>query len=235
MSDNFDPTKHMTKLQGKDYMEVAPRVAWFRSQHPKGKITTEFLAAGDYLITQATVYDNDGNLLAQGSATVRAWAKGGAPRDIEKAETAAIGRAMAFAGYGTLQAGEEINEGDHLADAPRQSSNGRKESEPIPQPVGSIIVDQCKYVDKKDGTGAILLYEHDDITVLDFSRDRLRKLGDKWQITVDQWQTSARDNAKAIKLLTPIRVSYETVFKDNGEVSYHRAVTIESAELAEAS
>ena len=41
----------------------------------------------------------------------------GFPDYIEKAETGAIGRALAMCGYGTLQA-PEFDEQDRLADAP---------------------------------------------------------------------------------------------------------------------
>jgi hypothetical protein len=41
----------------------------------------------------------------------------GFPDYIEKAETGAIGRALAMCGYGTLQA-PEFDEGERIADAP---------------------------------------------------------------------------------------------------------------------
>ena len=41
----------------------------------------------------------------------------GFPDYIEKAETGAVGRALAMCGYGTLQA-PEFDEGERLADAP---------------------------------------------------------------------------------------------------------------------
>ena len=183
MSEKFDPTKHMTKLQGKDYLEVAPRVAWFRSEHPQGRIATEFITAGDYLISQASIYNGDGNLLAQGSATVRAWAKGGAPRDIEKAETAAIGRALAFAGFGTLQAGEDISEGDHLADAPRQmdtQANGKKTRKMETR--GEIVLTSIGLKARDDGN-PFLTVEVDGKKYFSFTRQPFRDA----DILCDHW------------------------------------------------
>jgi hypothetical protein len=43
---------------------------------------------------------------------------------VEKAETRAIGRALAALGIGTQFVGEELSEGDHIADAPVAQGNG---------------------------------------------------------------------------------------------------------------
>lgn len=122
----FDPNKHITKIQGRDYIEVKWRIVWFRDENPQGRIATEIVIAGDTPIAvRASVIDGDGNHLADGMATIRqaegretrSW--GG--REIEKAETAAIGRALAHAGYGTQFTGEV--EGDYLADSPVDNGN----------------------------------------------------------------------------------------------------------------
>ena len=47
----------------------------------------------------------------------------GFPDYIEKAETGAVGRALAMCGYGTLQA-PEFDEGERIADAPIEKGNG---------------------------------------------------------------------------------------------------------------
>jgi len=108
----FDPKNKVTKMQGKDYLEVKWRMVWFRDEHPKGKIITELLTEG---IVKASVFDNDGNLMSTGHGTpkMQGVAKS---RPVEGAETAAIGRALAHAGYGTQFTDED--EGEHLADAP---------------------------------------------------------------------------------------------------------------------
>lgn len=109
----FDPKSKITKMQGKDYLEVKWRIAWFRDDHPKGSIITEMV---NETLCKATILDGDNRLLATGHGTpkMQGVAKS---RPYEGAETAAIGRALAHAGYGT-QFADELDEGDHLADAP---------------------------------------------------------------------------------------------------------------------
>lgn len=114
----FNAEKYMIPLKGKEYLPVAARVAWFREEHPQGCIATDLRSVGNTLFARAEIHVDD-VLIATGMASVRSgqnqvWNG----REIEKAETAAIGRALAAAGYGTLQAGEDLDEGDYLADSP---------------------------------------------------------------------------------------------------------------------
>lgn len=119
---SFDPTKHFLDLKGKKYLPVNARIAWFRDRNPAGGIQTSFEAVGDYVLARAHVVTAEGIIIASGSATVRPYAQGKDPRDIEKAETAAIGRALAVAGYGTMEAGDDLDENNHLADSPVQTT-----------------------------------------------------------------------------------------------------------------
>lgn len=111
----FDAKSKITKMQGKDYLEVKWRIAWFRDEHPKGAILTE-LASHDPVIVKATILDDDNRVMSTGFGTpkMQGVAK---TRPFEGAETAAVGRALAHAGYGT-QFTDEFDEGEHLADAP---------------------------------------------------------------------------------------------------------------------
>ena len=66
------------------------------------------------VVMKATITDNWGNVIATAR---KKETEAGFPDYIEKAETGAIGRALAMCGYGTLQA-PEFDEQDRLADAP---------------------------------------------------------------------------------------------------------------------
>lgn len=118
MTEKFDPTKKLTDLRGKQYLEVKWRLVWFRSEYPtNGAIVTEMVATDPAPIVRAQVLI-DGKIIATGygSANADGQKKVWTGREVEKAETAAIGRALAHAGFGTQFT--EDDEGDHLADSP---------------------------------------------------------------------------------------------------------------------
>jgi hypothetical protein len=94
----FEPGKYITKVGNGDYLEVKWRLVWFRSEHPDGVIETEMVSHdGTSAVFRARVQIPGG-----GSAT--GWGSESADdfRDyLEKAETKALGRALAALGYGT--------------------------------------------------------------------------------------------------------------------------------------
>ena len=128
----FDPMKYMLKLpkhkkislpNGQvrfekteaDYLPVAARIAWFRREHHYWSIITEVeQLAEKAVVMKAIIKDNFGNIIATAR---KKETEAGFPDYIEKAETGAIGRALAMCGYGTLQA-PEFDEQDRLADTP---------------------------------------------------------------------------------------------------------------------
>lgn len=116
----MDFKKHLVKLQGKDYLPVAARIVAFREAHPTGVISTELAGMEPVVIVRASVHSADGVLLATGYGTAPLAGKGSyAGRGVEKAETAAIGRALAHAGFGTLYATDASDDDtDNLADSP---------------------------------------------------------------------------------------------------------------------
>ena len=110
----FNPKDHIMNMRGKDYLEVKWRIVWFREENPKGCILTEIVSY-DPQVVKATVIDGEANTLAVGHGTPKTQGVA-KTRPFEGAETAAIGRALAVAGYGTQFTGED--EEEHLADAP---------------------------------------------------------------------------------------------------------------------
>lgn len=84
------------QLKQKDYAPVNERVLAFRRVEPNGRIITEPSYTENYVSFEASVYGDDGRLLATGHA--REYLK--TEFAIEKAETSAIGRALGLCGYG---------------------------------------------------------------------------------------------------------------------------------------
>lgn len=118
MSDKYTPSKgDYIDLKGKKYLPARRRVQWFRGDHPDWTINTSVVdmdfAAG-YAVIRAEVSDETGRLIASGMKTET---KSGFGDFVEKAETGAIARAVAIAGYGTEDA-LDLDEGERIADSP---------------------------------------------------------------------------------------------------------------------
>ena len=147
----FNPNEHVMQIKSgqtsKDYLEVKWRIVWFRSVCPHGTIETEMLKLDldmdteeeafawnaekrrsekvikhgkGIAIFRAVVKDGEGGI-ATGTKSEKAASF---PDFIEKAETGAIGRALAALGYGTQFTGDEWEEAHRIVDSPveRQSS-----------------------------------------------------------------------------------------------------------------
>ncbi|HEX7736178.1 MAG TPA: hypothetical protein VF458_15095 [Ktedonobacteraceae bacterium] len=158
----FNPNEHLMQIKNRggsaDYLPVQWRLVWFRSLCPNGTIETEIVhldldretqeetyawnsttrqsekvikRAPGFAVFRATVKDGRGGI-ATGTKSEKAASF---PDYIEKAETGAIGRALAALGYGTQFAGDEFDERHRIVDAPvdRGSSTPAPESN-APEP-----------------------------------------------------------------------------------------------------
>jgi hypothetical protein len=168
----FNPREHLMTIKNKqgavDYLPVQWRLVWFRTQCPEGTIATEVIHLDldkaveseimqwdnqartmkpvtkqgvGVAVFKATITDGHG-----GSATGYGSEKASDFGDfLEKAETKAIGRALAALGYGT-QFAPELNEEHRIVDAPvdsqangtagtqgnGQASTGKNAASPVP-------------------------------------------------------------------------------------------------------
>ena len=131
-TNHFDPSRYMIKLPKKkklelpdggvkwvnveaDYLPVAARIAWFRKDHADWTIITrEIKSAPKAVVMKAVIKDATGRVIATAR---KKETEEGFSDYIEKAETGAVGRALALCGYGTLAA-PELDEEERLADAP---------------------------------------------------------------------------------------------------------------------
>lgn len=113
----FDVNKYLIDLKGKAYLQVMWRLVWFREDHPDWNIDTKlehYDPTSNHAIFSAKIYDANGvqKSAGYGSENIKDF------RDfIEKAETKAVGRALAMLGYGT-QFAPELDEEERLADSP---------------------------------------------------------------------------------------------------------------------
>lgn len=115
----FNPKDHMMKLKGKDYLEVKWRLVWFREEHPDFGIHTEPISLDDkHAIFRANITDSTGRQVSSGTGSESIKDFGDF---IEKAETKAVGRALAMLGYGT-QFDPNMEEGYRIVDSPVETN-----------------------------------------------------------------------------------------------------------------
>jgi hypothetical protein len=117
-------------LRGKDYLQVAHRLVWFREEHPDWCIHTEFVQLTEnHAIAKASIVNDKGHIIA---TSHKCEDKRGFADFAEKAETGAIGRALAACGYGT-QFAPELSEEHRVVDSPQHSQARVISAAPKPQ------------------------------------------------------------------------------------------------------
>lgn len=99
VAETFEPAKYLVNLNGRgEYLEVKWRLLWLRTEHPEAIIETELVKLEEH----DAVFKARVSIPGGGSATGWGSESAGDFRDfLEKAETKAIGRALAALGYGT--------------------------------------------------------------------------------------------------------------------------------------
>lgn len=107
-------------LRGKDYIQVAYRLVWFREEHPGWGIETEIVSHDDKKsIARASIKNESGRIIAQAT---KQEDTAGFKDHLEKAETGAVGRALALIGFGT-QFAPDLDEADRIVDSPLAKGN----------------------------------------------------------------------------------------------------------------
>lgn len=129
-------------LKGKPYLQVAHRIVWFREENPDGVIFTEMVNLSENkAVVKATIQQIRNNAYITLATAHKSETEDGFPDFVEKAETGAIGRALALCGYGT-QFEPALDEEDRLADAPVEpvkkakvlkTKNAKSEDKKIPE------------------------------------------------------------------------------------------------------
>lgn len=115
----FNPSDHLIDIQGKQYLPVAWRLYWLRDTHPEALIKTQMFShsSEEAVFHAEIVIPNGGSATGFGAET-----KSDFGDYLEKAETKALGRALAALGFGT-QFCDDYNEGGSVTDAPVERRN----------------------------------------------------------------------------------------------------------------
>lgn len=135
----------MMKLKNKDYLPVSARILWFRGDHPEWGIEREIVEIdhqANYAIVSVCIRNEEGRILSQ--ATKREDKREFGDY-LEKAETGALGRALAYLGYGTLSPEDDTSAMDgggkasRMVDSPQRTPEApqrdfRSKSGPTPNP-----------------------------------------------------------------------------------------------------
>ena len=136
-------------LKGKQYLQVAFRIVWFREEKPDWGIETEILSHDkERSLVRAIIRNETGRIIAQASKQEDQF--GFKDGHLEKAETGAIGRALALIGFGT-QFASEFDEQERLADSPIGRPGATPKAAPSPSPItpGDYIVKVGQYSGKR--------------------------------------------------------------------------------------
>jgi hypothetical protein len=179
----FNPKEHLMPVKGgAQYLEVKWRLVWFREEFPNGTMVTEPVEISkDIAIFKATVTAVDAEGKVRGSAT---GYKTCTPQQfkfgyVEKAETGALGRALACLGFGT-QFEPEFDEGEQIVDSPvnqqhapqaaQQSRSASQPPNPTPDTSQPANLDRERVMKRLHAVGKEHGIDHEGLRALVIAR-----------------------------------------------------------------
>jgi hypothetical protein len=146
-SSAFDPTRHLTKVSGREYLEVKWRLVWLRDIHPDAVIETELVQHQNHnavfraKVSLPRMIGKGGEILEPGGSAT-GWGSEGSDDFgdyLEKAETKALGRALAALGFGTQFCPDYDFGSDRqrVVDSPVDIRSGGDSGQPSNRPSGN--------------------------------------------------------------------------------------------------
>lgn len=111
-----DSPSNVIKIHGKDYVTVAGRLKMAHDATEKLTILTEVVPVAEQVVVKATVITEKGTFTGISAANPSKMIERQSPYEV--AETSAVGRALGFAGYGTI---ESIASADEMVKAEESS------------------------------------------------------------------------------------------------------------------
>lgn len=134
-------------IHNKEYLTVAERLGTFHRDHPKGSITTEVISNANGVTVMKATITFDGQTFIGHASEKEGSTMINKTSALENAETSAVGRALAFAGY----AGSEIASADEVANAIKQQNTGHSvEKKPIVEaPANAPSTTTVRYITEK--------------------------------------------------------------------------------------
>jgi len=106
------------KISGQNYLKAQGRVTMWKNDHPDWTLETDAVSISpEFAVFKASIKNAEGRVVSTGHGMCTPQlATKVSGRFVEKAETAAIARALALAGYGT---DDTLDDSDYLSDSPR--------------------------------------------------------------------------------------------------------------------
>jgi hypothetical protein len=151
----FNPAEHLMDLKGKTaYLPVAARVVWFRERYPaeSGWSIQTFLDDGGFekghAVYRCEIRDPEGRLVATGHNVED---RKGFGDFMQKAETGAVGRALALLGFGTMAALDEgevvdspVEKGKRITfEIKGKATDSFRDAPPVPPSGDGPVMDLC--------------------------------------------------------------------------------------------